>query len=77
MNKFYVVDYHLKKYYGPFKNCKKAKQAARFVKEVEVSDLLLEIGTNVVITDGLDSISSDFIKEDIEKLKEQVSYGEE
>jgi hypothetical protein len=73
MNKYYVVDLYLKKYYGPFKNCKKAKSAARFIKEVEVSDWFLEIGTNILVVDeGTFSYSYyNFEKGNLEEMKKQ------
>lgn len=79
MYKFYVVDYFSKKYYGPFKNCKKAKQAARLVTEFGLSDVLLEEGTNIIVTDDFDIIPAYFEKSDINQLKEsteQLIFGE-
>ena len=69
MNKFYVIDYFSKKYYGPFKNCKKAKQACRFIRDYDVPDVMVEIGTNVVVTDDFDIIPANFQESSFEELK--------
>jgi len=50
--KYYVIDIYTKKFYGPFKNCKKAKKAARLVMNISQSNLLVEEGTNVFVVDG-------------------------
>jgi DNA polymerase III sliding clamp (beta) subunit (PCNA family) len=69
---YYVVDIYSKKYYGPFKNCKKAKRAVRIISELSGSDLLLEIGTNFIVVGQEEFVFpyTNFQKSDFEKIKE-------